>query len=183
MSKYPILPCHYRYLSVIRPHPLWLSYSLSFITNFTSYADFQHEQTAGMYYYLRQSVFDVEECQPGLLSMEWYPSLFLKFFHQLIFPCRHTCSLETLGYISTCFCGKRCYFPYMLALCSGKRLCIQDIHPVPVLCILSAVAFKDHPELVRLCQWAHGFMQHFTASTSQGTLTHASVHVWIWLYP
>ena len=53
-SKYPILPCHYRYLSVIRPHPLWLSYSISFITNFTSYADFQHEQTAGMYYYLRQ---------------------------------------------------------------------------------------------------------------------------------
>ena len=30
-----------------------------------------------------------------------YPSLFLKFFHQLIFPCRHTCSSETLGTIST----------------------------------------------------------------------------------
>ena len=33
--------------------------------------------------------------------MEWYPSLFLKFFHQLIFPCRHTCFLETLGTIPT----------------------------------------------------------------------------------
>ena len=48
-----------------------------------------------------QSVFDAGECQPGLLSMEWYPSLFLKFFHQLIFPCRHTCSLETHGTIPT----------------------------------------------------------------------------------
>ena len=33
--------------------------------------------------------------------MEWYPSLFLKFFRQLIFPCRHMCSLETLGTIPT----------------------------------------------------------------------------------
>ena len=39
--------------------------------------------------------------QLGLLSMEWYPSLILKFFHQLIFPCRHMCSLETLGTIPT----------------------------------------------------------------------------------
>ena len=46
-------------------------------------------------------VFDAGECQPGLLSMEWYPSLFLKFFRQLIFPCRHMCSLETLGTIPT----------------------------------------------------------------------------------
>ena len=46
-----------------------------------------------------QSVFDAGECQPGLLSMEWYPSLFLKFFCQLIFPCRHTCSSEALGTI------------------------------------------------------------------------------------
>ena len=53
-SKSLILPYHYRYLSEIRPHPLWLSYSISFITNFTSYANFQHEQTASMYYYLRQ---------------------------------------------------------------------------------------------------------------------------------
>ena len=53
-SKSLILPCHYRYPSVIRPHPLWLRYSISFITNFTSYADFQHEQTAGMYYYIWQ---------------------------------------------------------------------------------------------------------------------------------
>ena len=44
---------------------------------------------------------DAGECQPGLLSMEWYPSLFLKFFRQLIFPCRHMCSLETLGTIPT----------------------------------------------------------------------------------
>ena len=29
------------------------------------------------------------------------PSLFLKFFHQFIFPCRHMCSSETLGTIST----------------------------------------------------------------------------------
>ena len=49
----------------------------------------------------RVSLHDAGECQPGLLSMEWYPSLFLKFFHQLIFPCRHTCSLETLGTIPT----------------------------------------------------------------------------------
>ena len=28
--------------------------------------------------------------------MEWYPSLFLKFFRQLIFPCRHMCSLESV---------------------------------------------------------------------------------------
>ena len=33
--------------------------------------------------------------------MEWYPFLFLKFFRQLIFPCRHMCSLETLGTIPT----------------------------------------------------------------------------------
>ena len=39
--------------------------------------------------------------QLGLLSMEWYPSLILKFFHQLIFPCRHMCSSETLGTIPT----------------------------------------------------------------------------------
>ena len=39
--------------------------------------------------------------QLGLLSMEWYPSLILKFSHQLIFPCRHMCSLETLGTIPT----------------------------------------------------------------------------------
>ena len=52
--------------------------------------------------YIRiQGVFDAGECQPGLLGMEWYPSLFLKFFRQLIFPCRHTCSLETLGTIPT----------------------------------------------------------------------------------
>ena len=49
----------------------------------------------------RVSLHDAGECQPGLLGMEWYPSLFLKFFHQLIFPCRHTCSLETLGTIPT----------------------------------------------------------------------------------
>ena len=30
-----------------------------------------------------------------LLSMEWYPSLFLKFSCQLSFPCRHMCSSET----------------------------------------------------------------------------------------
>ena len=45
-----------------------------------------------------------------------YPSLFLKFFHQLFFPCRHMCSSETLGTISTCFCRKRfhfhCFFTY-----------------------------------------------------------------------
>ena len=29
--------------------------------------------------------------------MEWYPSLYLKFFRQLMFPCRHMCSLETLA--------------------------------------------------------------------------------------
>ena len=28
-----------------------------------------------------------------------YPSLFLKFFRQLIFPCRHTCSSEALATI------------------------------------------------------------------------------------
>ena len=33
--------------------------------------------------------------------VEWYLSLFLKFFRQLIFPCRHMCSLETLGTIPT----------------------------------------------------------------------------------
>ena len=33
--------------------------------------------------------------------MEWYPSLFLTFFRQLIFPCRHMCSLETFGTILT----------------------------------------------------------------------------------
>ena len=48
-----------------------------------------------------ESVFDAGECQPGLLSMEWYLSLFLTFFRQLIFPCRHMCSLETLGTIPT----------------------------------------------------------------------------------
>ena len=40
-------------------------------------------------------------CQPGLLSMEWYPSLILTFFHQLIFPCRHMCSSGTLYTIPT----------------------------------------------------------------------------------
>ena len=29
--------------------------------------------------------YDVAECSPGLLSMEWYPSLFLELFHQLVF--------------------------------------------------------------------------------------------------
>ena len=43
--------------------------------------------------------YDVAECQPGLLGMEWYPSLFLEFFHQLDFPCRHMCSSETRGTI------------------------------------------------------------------------------------
>ena len=33
--------------------------------------------------------------------MEWYPSLFLEFFHQLVFPCRHACSSETHGTIPT----------------------------------------------------------------------------------
>ena len=40
-------------------------------------------------------------CQLGLLSKEWYPSLILKYFHQLIFPCRHMCPSETLGTIPT----------------------------------------------------------------------------------
>ena len=45
--------------------------------------------------------YDAAECSPGLLSMEWYPSLFLEFFHHLVFPCRHTCSSETHGTIPT----------------------------------------------------------------------------------
>ena len=65
--------------------------------------------------------YDATECSPGLLSMEWYsslllaaaecslwlvtwngtPSLFLEFYHQLVFPCRHTCSSETCGTIPT----------------------------------------------------------------------------------
>ena len=45
--------------------------------------------------------YDAAECSPGLVSMEWYPSLFPEFFHQLFFPCRHTCSSETRGTIPT----------------------------------------------------------------------------------
>ena len=45
--------------------------------------------------------YDPAECSPGLLSMEWYPSLFLEFFHQLVFRCRHTCSSETCCTIPT----------------------------------------------------------------------------------
>ena len=65
--------------------------------------------------------YDATECSPGLLSMEWYPSLllaaaecklwlvrmewypslFLEFFHQLVFPCRPTYSSETRGTIPT----------------------------------------------------------------------------------
>ena len=63
-------------------------------------------------------------CQPGLLSMEWYPSLFLKFFHQLILPCRHTLFSDTWHhpYISICFCGKRYYFPYFLIFMECKQV-------------------------------------------------------------
>ena len=49
--------------------------------------------------------------------MEWYPSLFLEFFHQLVFPCRHTCSSETRGTIPTSllvFVEKCFYSPYTL---------------------------------------------------------------------
>ena len=41
------------------------------------------------------------KCSPQLVSMEWYPSLFVEFVYQLIFPCRHTCSSETCGTIPT----------------------------------------------------------------------------------
>ena len=81
--------------------------------------------------------YDATECSPGLLSMEWYPSLllaaaecslrlvrmewypslFLEFFHQLVFPCRHTCSSETRCTIPTSllvFCGKRFYSPCLM---------------------------------------------------------------------
>ena len=57
-------------------------------------------------------------CQPGLLSMEWYPFLFPKFFHQFIFSYRHMYVFfeDTWhhSYIFTCFCGKRFYFPCFL---------------------------------------------------------------------
>ena len=45
--------------------------------------------------------YDAAECSPQLVSMEWYPSLFLELFHQLLFPCRHACSSETHGTIPT----------------------------------------------------------------------------------
>ena len=66
--------------------------------------------------------YDTAECSPGLLSMEWYPSLIVPgrrrmftsvvehglvpllvpgVFHQLVFPCRHTCSSETHDTIPT----------------------------------------------------------------------------------
>ena len=54
--------------------------------------------------------------QPGLLNMEWYPSLFLKFFHQLIFHAG-TCVLRRHLAPSLhlyLFCGKRFYFPCFL---------------------------------------------------------------------
>ena len=54
-------------------------------------------------------------CQLELLSVEWYSSLFLKFFHQLIFSCRHMYVFfrDTWHHLynSTCFCGKHFYFP------------------------------------------------------------------------
>ena len=37
---------------------------------------------------------NLRECSPWLVSMEWYPFLFLELFLQLVFPCRHTCSLQ-----------------------------------------------------------------------------------------
>ena len=78
----------------------------------------------------RVSLHDAGECQPGLLSMEWYPFLFLKFFHQLIFSMQaHVFFGDTWHhpYISTCFCGKRFYFPYngkvalLLNRCKNRR--------------------------------------------------------------
>ena len=45
--------------------------------------------------------------------MEWYLSLYLKFFYQFVFPCGHKCDIATLHhpYICACFCGKHFYDP------------------------------------------------------------------------
>ena len=63
-------------------------------------------------------------CQPGLLSMKWYPFLFLKFFRQLIFSCRHVFFRDTWHhpYFSTCFCGERFYSLVSLLVWSATAL-------------------------------------------------------------
>ena len=62
-----------------------------------------------------ERVFDAGECQPKLLSMEWYPSLFLKVFPPVGFSMQAYVFFRNTWhhpYISTCFCGKRFYFPH-----------------------------------------------------------------------
>ena len=97
---------------------------------------------------------DARECRPGLLSMKWYPSLFLKFFRQLIFPCRHTCSLETLGTIPTSrlvfvenvftsLCYKSCVvllnWPWVSYSCSYVCMCVCVFVCCVCTCVCSVV--------------------------------------------
>ena len=121
----------------------------------------------------RMRVFDAGEYQPGLLmSMEWYPSLFLKFFCQLIFPCRYKCSSETLGTIPTSLlviCRKHCNFSsnYNLSkLFSALYNCITYGSLPIIQWTIDCSLVKDLPKV--------GFVigsQTFTLTGEQYTLT------------
>ena len=91
--------------------------------------------------------YDAAECSPGLLSMEWYPSLIVPgrrrmftlvgehgmvpllvpgVFLPVVFSMQaHVFFRDTWRhpYISCCFCGKRFYFPCFFAFLECKLHC------------------------------------------------------------
>ena len=88
--------------------------------------------------YLIELKYDAAECSPGLLSMEWYPSIIIPGCRRMftsvgehgmvpllvpgVFPPvgfsmqAHMFFRDTWHhpYITSCFCGKRFYFPFIL---------------------------------------------------------------------
>ena len=86
--------------------------------------------------------------------MEWYPSLFLKFFRQLIFPCRHMCSLETLGTIPTSrlvfvenVFTSLCILQYLVVLTSIKdRNSHKYLHITLVVITMATASTRQCPE-------------------------------------
>ena len=105
-----------------------------------------------MYAYLSQSIgdvslkYDVAECSPGLLSMEWYPSIIVPGCRRMftsvgehgmvpllvpgVFPPvdffmqAHVFFRDTWHhpYITSCFCGKHFYFP-----------CTPNMYPITTI--------------------------------------------------
>ena len=66
------------------------------------------------------SVLKPEHVDQGC-CMERHLSLFLEFFCQLVFPCRHAHMFSVTHHpcISTCFCGKRFYYAKLVSVLYG----------------------------------------------------------------